>query len=68
MLRKAIKDLFTGLTVLTLIIMAHAIPEMAIRIIPTWLLVISSLAFIIALAVFALWCLKQVIRLSREDY
>ncbi len=68
MLRKAIKDLFMGLTVLTVIIMAHAIPEMAIRIIPTWLLVISSLAFIIALAVFALWCLKQVIRLSREDY
>ncbi len=68
MLRKAVKDLFMGLTIMTLIIMAHAIPEMAIRIIPTWLLVISSLAFIIALAMFALWCLKQVIRLSREDY
>ncbi len=68
MLRKAIKDLFMGLTVLAVIIMAHAIPEMAIRIIPTWLLVISSLVFIIALAVFAFWCLVQVIRLSREDY
>lgn len=68
MLRKTLKDLFTGLTILAVILMAHAIPEMAIRIIPTWLLVITSLAFIIALAVFALWCLAQVIRLSREDY
>jgi hypothetical protein len=68
MLRKTLKDMFAGLSVLALILMAHALPEMAIRIIPTWLLVVSSVAFILALAVFALWCLKQVIRLSREDY
>lgn len=68
MLRKTLKDLFTALTILAILLMAHAIPEMAIRIIPTWLLVITSLAFIVALAVFAFWCLLQVIRLSREDY
>lgn len=68
MLRKAVKDLFMGLTVLTVLIMAHAIPEMAIRIIPTWLLVLTSVAFILALAGLAFWSLAQVIRLSREDY
>lgn len=68
MLRKTLKDVFAGLTVLALILMAHALPELAIRVIPTWLLVISSVAFIVALAVFALWCMKQLIRLSREDY
>ena len=66
-MRKQIKNLYTALAIMATIIAAHALPEMAIRIIPTWLLVLTSLAFIFALAFFALWCLKQVIRLSREE-
>lgn len=68
MLRKSLKNLFQGMTVLAVILMAHAIPEMAVRILPAWVLTISSVAFVVALAGLALWCVKQVIRLSREDY
>jgi len=67
-MRKKLKDAYTALTIMAIILMAHALPEMAVTLIPTWLQVIFALVFILALAVFALWCLKQVIRLSREDY
>lgn len=66
-MRKKLKDLYTALTILAIILMAHALPEMAIKIIPTWLLVLTSVVFIFALAFFGLWCLKQVIRLTREE-
>ena len=56
------KTLLGALAVVAVIFAVHAIPELAVMILPTWFLVIFGFGFIIGLAVFTLWAFAEAMK------
>lgn len=53
------KTLLGALAAIAVIFAIHAIPELAVMILPTWLLLIFAIGFIFGLAVLALWAFVE---------
>lgn len=63
---KLLKNLLICVAILAVIILAHAIPELVVALVPAWILVPLSFAFILFLVWAGLKAFEQVIKLSKE--
>jgi predicted acyltransferase len=62
-----IKDILIMLGVLGVIVLAHVIPELAVRILPQWVILIIAVAFFTMLIKLMMYCFRQAFNLDNEE-